>query len=155
MDDVIRVPLGDLTDLADGEMRACKAGSFAVLVCRVGGALHAVEDECSHAETTLSDGMLDGYVVTCPLHFAQFDVRDGSHLCPPAFKGVASFPVTDTGEGYVEMTYEAVATPPEPGSDADLLARGWAVVTPLVALTEATGLDLPLRGGSWAPDLCP
>ena len=99
MDDVIRVPLGDLTDLADGEMRACKAGSFAVLVCRVGGALHAVEDECSHAETTLSDGMLDGYVVTCPLHFAQFDVRDGSHLCPPAFKGVASFPVSEDGDG--------------------------------------------------------
>jgi nitrite reductase/ring-hydroxylating ferredoxin subunit len=99
VDDVIRVPLGDLTDLADGEMRACRAGSFAVLVCRVGGALHAVEDECSHAETTLSDGMLDGYVVTCPLHFAQFDVRDGSHLCPPAFKGVASFPVSEDGDG--------------------------------------------------------
>jgi nitrite reductase/ring-hydroxylating ferredoxin subunit len=99
VDDAIRVPLGDLTDLADGEMRACKAGSFAVLVCRVGGALHAVEDECSHAETTLSDGMLDGYVVTCPLHFAQFDVRDGSHLCPPAFKGVASFPVSEDGDG--------------------------------------------------------
>ena len=79
----------------------------------------------------------------------------GIQQAPLASIGAVQTNVTDTGEGYVEMTYEAVATAPEPGSDADLLARGWAVVTPLVALTEATGLDLPLRGGSWAPDLCP
>jgi 5'-nucleotidase len=78
----------------------------------------------------------------------------GIRQAPLASIGAVQTNVTDTGQGYVEMTYEAVATPPEPGSDADLLARGWAVVTPLVALTEATGLDLPLRGGSWAPDLC-
>ncbi len=78
----------------------------------------------------------------------------GIQQAPLASIGAVQTNVTDTGEGYVEMTYEAVATPPEPGSDADLLARGWAVVTPLIALTEATGLDLPLRGGSWAPDLC-
>ena len=77
----------------------------------------------------------------------------GIQRAPLASIGAVQTNVTDTGEGYVEMTYEAVATPPEPGSDADLLARGWAVVTPLVALTEAIDLDLPLRDGSWAPEV--
>ena len=78
--DTVVVDLGDLSDLADGELRcSVTAGPFQVVVCRVGGRLYALEDKCSHAETPLSEGLLEGYVLTCPLHFAQFDVRDGTH----------------------------------------------------------------------------
>jgi 3-phenylpropionate/trans-cinnamate dioxygenase ferredoxin subunit len=95
------VGVGDLSDLPDGDMRACRADGVDVVVCRVAGALYALEDLCSHADTTLSDGLLSGYVITCPLHGAQFDVRDGSHLGPPAWTGVASFPVTEGPDGAV------------------------------------------------------
>ena len=84
-----RVELGDLTGMADGELRAFPdIGAHGVVVCRVGGVLYALDDNCSHAETPLSEGRLRGHTLTCPLHGAAFDVRDGSHSGPPAWEGV-------------------------------------------------------------------
>ncbi len=93
------IELGDLSDLADGQMRCFEGiGEHGVVVCRVEGRLHAFEDNCSHAETPLSTGRLRGVTVTCPLHGAQFDVRDGSHTAPPAMCGIATFTLDDHDE---------------------------------------------------------
>lgn len=92
--------LGDLSDLADGELRAFPdVGRYGIVVCRVAGELHAVEDNCSHADTPLSEGRLRGAMLVCPLHGAQFDVRDGSHQGPPAWEGVPCYGVTDGEDG--------------------------------------------------------
>ena len=92
--------LGDLSDLGDGEMRACPSiGAHGVVVCRVAGQLHALEDNCSHANTPLSQGRLSGTVLVCPLHGAGFDVTDGSESGPPAWKGVPCYAVTETDDG--------------------------------------------------------
>ena len=102
------IPIGDLSDLTDGEMRFFEdVGEYGVVVCRVDGRLHAVVDNCSHADTPLSEGRLRGPIVTCPLHGAQFDVRDGTHLGPPAWEGVACFEVDegDTRRVVVEIRH--------------------------------------------------
>ena len=91
------VELGDLSELADGAMRCFDGiGRDGIVVCRVGGQLYAVADNCSHADTPLSEGRLRGYGLTCPLHGASFDVRDGSHSGPPAWEGVDCYPVRET-----------------------------------------------------------
>ena len=90
------VELGDLSDLHDGQMRVFgELGPKGVLVCRVAGRLCAVENNCSHRDTPLADGRLRGPLITCPLHGAQFDVRDGAQQGPPAAVPVASYPVTE------------------------------------------------------------
>ena len=92
--------LGDLSDLRDGEIRACPGiGTHGVVVCRVAGQLHALEDNCSHANTPLSQGRLSETVLVCPLHGAGFDVTDGSQSGPPAWKGVPCYAVTETDDG--------------------------------------------------------
>jgi len=84
-----RFELGDLTDLADGQLRCFEdVGRDGIVVCRVAGELYALDDNCSHADTPLSEGRLRGFGLTCPLHGASFDVRDGSHSGPPAWEGV-------------------------------------------------------------------
>jgi nitrite reductase/ring-hydroxylating ferredoxin subunit len=45
----------------------------------------------------LSEGELEGTTVTCPRHGAEFDVRTGGVLGPPAATGVQSYPVKVTG----------------------------------------------------------
>ena len=90
------VELGNLAELADGELRCFEAvGRDGLVVCRVGGQLFALADNCSHADTPLSEGRLRGYGLTCPLHGASFDVRDGTHSGPPAWEGVACYRVRE------------------------------------------------------------
>lgn len=50
--------------------------------------------------------------------------------------------VADTGRGFVTMTFEKVKPGSEPDTDAYLVGSGWATVTALEALTQATGADL-------------
>ncbi len=114
------VSLGNLSELADGEMRAfADVGTYGIVVCRVDGKLHAIEDNCSHADTPLSEGRLRGAMVVCPLHGAQFDVRDGSHQGPPAWEGVTCYPIEEAAD---DVTVDL--RPPDSGaSDPDIGGR--------------------------------
>jgi 3-phenylpropionate/trans-cinnamate dioxygenase ferredoxin subunit len=110
--------LGDLSDLADGDLRGYpELGEYGIVVCRVGGRLYAFEDHCSHADTPLSDGALRGAMIVCPLHGAQFDVRDGSHQGPPAWEGIACYAVTEADGGVtVDLASDRQeASAPDPG----------------------------------------
>ncbi len=98
--------LGPLDDLVDGETRVFEdVGDYGIVVCNVQGELYALEDNCSHADTPLSEGRLRGWHVTCPLHGASFDIRDGSHGGPPAWEGVPCYKVTRV-EGEVVVSLE-------------------------------------------------
>jgi nitrite reductase/ring-hydroxylating ferredoxin subunit len=101
-------------DLDDGDTLACNLGGTDVMLCRVGGVLYAMEDLCSHADTPLSDGLLAGHQIICPLHGASFDVRDGTHSGPPAYTGVRVFPVTESDDGSVVVE---IAEPDAPDGD--------------------------------------
>lgn len=97
--------LGDLSDLRNGKLRCFPdIGPHGVVVCRVDGVLHAVEDNCSHRDARLSEGRLRGALLTCPVHGAQFDVRNGEHQGPPAVVGVASYHVVESPTGAVLET---------------------------------------------------
>ena len=39
--------------------------------------LYALDDQCSHADTPLSEGRLHGHALSCPRHGTSFDVRTG------------------------------------------------------------------------------
>jgi 3-phenylpropionate/trans-cinnamate dioxygenase ferredoxin component len=89
-----KVDLGDLSDLADGSMRAFPdIGEYGLVVCRVAGQLHALVDNCSHADAQLSEGGLRGNLLVCPRHGARFDVRNGSCQGPPAREAIACYVV--------------------------------------------------------------
>jgi nitrite reductase/ring-hydroxylating ferredoxin subunit len=63
----------------------------------VGGRLYAVADVCPHAGAVLSEGDLEGPVLTCPLHGSQFDVRTGDRRRGPADVGLGTFPLIEEG----------------------------------------------------------
>ena len=99
--------LGPLEDLVDGESRAFEEiGEYGIVVCNVQGEIYALEDNCSHADTPLSEGQLRGWHITCPLHGASFDIRDGSHGGPPAWEGVWCYKVARV-DGEVVVSLEA------------------------------------------------
>jgi 3-phenylpropionate/trans-cinnamate dioxygenase ferredoxin subunit len=75
-------------------MVVCQVDGVDVLLCCIGEEYFAVADQCSHARQALSKGKLRGYQITCPLHGARFDVRDGRCLAKPATRPIASYAVT-------------------------------------------------------------
>lgn len=89
-----RFRLGHVLDFAANEAHPFEFDGEAIVVVRDGAALYAVEDRCSHAEVSLSDGDVNGCVIECFLHGATFDVRTGQALSLPATKPVKTFPVS-------------------------------------------------------------
>ncbi len=66
----------------------------------------------------------------------------GRRRAPLARFGVVQAKVTEAGHGYVHLEYNEVDPVQEPGSDAGLLAAGWATLTALRPLSAATDIDL-------------
>jgi len=48
-----------------------------VLLANVEGSYYAIANKCTHLGGSLAKGVLDGQIVTCPRHGAQFDVKTG------------------------------------------------------------------------------
>ncbi len=65
-------------ELPEGEVRQLKARGKEIAVGRLaGGQLFAVGGRCSHLRARLGKGSLNGTILSCPWHNAQFDVSDG------------------------------------------------------------------------------
>jgi nitrite reductase/ring-hydroxylating ferredoxin subunit len=63
--------------------RALTIGSVRLFITNYGGQLAAVSGSCTHQQTALAKGRFSGTIVECPRHGAEFDLRDGSQVCPP------------------------------------------------------------------------
>ena len=68
-----------------------------ICVVRIDDEIFAVGDTCSHAEVSLSEGTVEGDRIECWLHGAEFDLRTGEALTPPAVQAVQTFEVQDNG----------------------------------------------------------
>lgn len=71
------VAVGKSVELADGAMKQAPTEKGEVLVARVGDKYYVADNRCPHMGGRLSQGKLEGTVVTCPLHGSQFDLKDG------------------------------------------------------------------------------
>jgi nitrite reductase/ring-hydroxylating ferredoxin subunit len=74
-------------EIAPGGMKAVSLNGRDLVICNYEGSFYAVERACGHAKARLERGALTGWILTCPLHYAQFDVRTGEALCGPVPKG--------------------------------------------------------------------
>ena len=77
-------------EIAPGGMKAVALGGRDIVLCNYDGTFYAVERACGHARARLERGALTGWILTCPLHYAQFDIRTGSALSGPAPKTAES-----------------------------------------------------------------
>jgi nitrite reductase/ring-hydroxylating ferredoxin subunit len=64
-------------ELAEGGLATVKSGDKEILLAKVDGKIHAIDNACGHLAYPLNQGRLEGHIVTCLWHFARFDVRTG------------------------------------------------------------------------------
>ncbi len=88
-------PVMQDAELVEGTMKGVVIGDENILVARIDGTIHAINDICSHFHTHLSEGELMPELcqVQCPLHDSSFDLRTGEPNDPPAEDPVAVYGV--------------------------------------------------------------
>ena len=67
-----------ISALENGSMKAVSIADRDVLIAKVSGKYYAADNSCPHLGGKLSEGQLNGTIVTCPRHGSQFDLVDGS-----------------------------------------------------------------------------
>jgi nitrite reductase/ring-hydroxylating ferredoxin subunit len=78
-------------DVPVNGMVAVEVKGTRIAIANVQGTYYAFDDECTHEQCSLSEGDIDGTTVTCMCHGAQFDVRNGAVLAPPALVPVRTY----------------------------------------------------------------
>lgn len=76
--------------IPSGHAARIEIGERPIAIFNVGGEYHCLDDTCSHALASLSEGELHGAACTieCPLHGSQFDLRSGEPTSFPAVEPV-------------------------------------------------------------------
>ncbi|WP_426166956.1 Rieske (2Fe-2S) protein [Sandarakinorhabdus sp. DWP1-3-1] len=88
-----------LADLAPAALQCRMVGAARVLIVRdAAGSWFAMAPDCSHAALSLEGGRVRGSAIMCPHHGARFDLKTGRHLGPPAWTGIATWPVRVVGD---------------------------------------------------------
>ena len=99
------VTVRQATDVKPGDLAALEVKGARIAIANVNGQLFAIDELCTHEQCSLSEeGNLEGTVVTCGCHGAQFDVTTGQVLAPPAVEPLKVYPVhVEAGRIVVEV----------------------------------------------------
>ena len=92
-----------LETLADRKPVKIDLDGTPVCVTRIGDEVFAIADTCSHSDASLSEGELTDFKIECWLHGAEFDLRTGEVVTPPASIPVETFEVIRDGD-FVSMS---------------------------------------------------
>jgi nitrite reductase/ring-hydroxylating ferredoxin subunit len=92
------IAVAAVADIPDGAMKCVAVDRERVLLAHVDGHFYALREMCGHRNAPLSRGKLQGHIVECPLHFAQFDVRTGKLVDGPISADVPVYEVRVDGD---------------------------------------------------------
>ena len=64
-------------DINEGGLVGAELQGNKIVLAMVDGQVFAMDAVCSHRGAPLEEGKLEGHSLTCPWHYAVFDVRSG------------------------------------------------------------------------------
>src|SRR3954453_22220655 len=80
-----------------GAVRVIVDGVPVAVVRDEEGHVHAIDDTCTHAEVSLSEGEVEDCTIECWLHGSRSGLRPAQPTALPAIRPVAVYPVTIDG----------------------------------------------------------
>ena len=103
------VPVCAAADLPSGSVKSFEIGGELVAIYNIDGSFYATDAVCTHAFADLADGILEGDVIECSLHFGAFHVPSGKAVQAPCFTDLKTFR-TEVKEGQVYVDLSAPGT---------------------------------------------
>ena len=100
-----KIIVGKISDIPAGKMQKVAADGKEILVINVDGNYYAINDTCTHAGASLSEGTCEGTTITCGWHGAKFDCKTGKlEAFPAKIKDLNSYKVVVESENvFVEV----------------------------------------------------
>ena len=97
------VTVGEGTEVEEGAAKAFDVSGAEVAVVRVGGALYAFSDICTHRGCNLSTGgEIDCTTIQCECHGSVFSMETGEALEGPATEPVQTYGVREQ-DGHIQV----------------------------------------------------
>jgi len=94
-----------LAEIEEDQPKPVQIDETPVVLVRSAGSVYALNDICSHAEVSLSEGEVYNNTLECWLHGSCFDLRTGKPTNPPATQAVPTYRVKiEDDEVYVSLT---------------------------------------------------
>jgi 3-phenylpropionate/trans-cinnamate dioxygenase ferredoxin subunit len=84
--------------LTPGKPVKLEKNGRSICVTRVQDQVFAIDDTCSHSDASLAEGEVTDFKIECWLHGAEFDLRTGEALTPPAVAPVKVYSVIVDGD---------------------------------------------------------
>ena len=72
------------TQISVGQMKKISVNGKDIVVANIGGDYFAMNDTCTHASASLSEGKIEDSTIICDWHGAQFDCKNGKLIKFPA-----------------------------------------------------------------------
>ena len=96
----MKVKVANVGDVLPDGMIMVQAQGVDLVLCNSEGTFYALDRRCGHMCAPLEQGTLNGYILTCPMHSAQFSVVTGEAInaaiprerLPPKLDGPAAIP---------------------------------------------------------------
>ncbi len=85
------------SSVAEGAGICVELENKKIALFQINGKFYAIDDMCRHRGGPLSEGSLDGNVITCPWHGFAFDITNGNCVTNSALKQT-SYPVQVKGD---------------------------------------------------------
>ena len=92
------IKVAKVNEVPPGKSKVIDLGGLCIALFNVNGRYFAINDMCTHAGGSLSEGDVSGTIVECPLHGARFDLETGVVLSPPAESNVTAYRVQVEGD---------------------------------------------------------
>jgi 3-phenylpropionate/trans-cinnamate dioxygenase ferredoxin subunit len=98
------ITVGQASDVPPGHAARVEIGDRTIAIFNFEGTYYCLDDTCSHAEASLSDGDLDmeRCAIECPLHGSAFDLQSGMPITLPATEPVAAHEI-ENSEGELRV----------------------------------------------------
>ena len=100
--------VGPASEIPENSVKRVEVGRIALAVYNIGGSFYATDDECTHGAASLADGILDGDVIECTMHFGAFNAKTGAVVASPCSIPLRTYKVTvKDGQVVVDLDKEA------------------------------------------------
>jgi len=90
-------------ELNDGENKPLLLEGTAILLARQEGNFYAMSNKCPHMGCPFSKGTMEGFIVKCPCHDWEFDIRNGEFLTASEIKNHVYDTKISEGQVFVNM----------------------------------------------------